>query len=107
MTTRSLQKIVAVENELLAAERAEEGKARKWLQEQERELGREQDRELAELEARQELARDRARQAAAQKAAEHVASAKQYAGRLAALDDDVLRSIIKKHLVAIITGTVP
>jgi len=104
MTIPSLQKIVAVENELLAAEQEEQGKAQRWLQEQTRKLEAEQQQELAELEAGLETARIEARQEAERKAAAVVAAADQYAARITGLDDETLGRLLREHLVSIITG---
>lgn len=107
MTMLSVQKIVAVENELHAAEQAEQEKADLWLKAQEEKFLAEQQKRLAEVEAESRKVQKEALEAAGQEAVTLVKSAEHRVSQLAGVSDDILCSVLHKHLVAIVSGEVP
>ena len=107
MSMSSLQKIVAVENELHAAEQAEKNKADLWLKDQEKRIFGEQKLRLTELETKKEEIANKAQKGAERRAAVIVEAAERHAEQLAVLSDDFLCRSLQKHLVSIITGNPP
>ncbi|MHB8788879.1 MAG: hypothetical protein ACYDBT_03265 [Desulfobulbaceae bacterium] len=107
MTAESLQNIIAVENELNAREQAEKARATQWLAEQEAairaEFGQRRDALAAEMEA----AREQTRASAERMAAETVGSAEQRTRQLSEVNDEALRGVLARHLVAMMTGRLP
>jgi hypothetical protein len=99
-----LAEILDVEQEgarRLAEERA---KVMVWLADAKQRAALAIEEVLAELKARAAADDVRARADAAARAAAAVADARAYAAHVAALDDHVLRSLVWKHLTAIVPG---
>lgn len=107
MTTESLHKIIAAENELHAREQAEQASAEQWLAEQETALRAELQQRRAALEDEMETTRQQAREVAVRRAAEIRSAAELSAGRLSRVSDESLRRILGRHLLDMVTGRLP
>jgi hypothetical protein len=107
MPTESLQNIIAVESELHAREQEEKAGAEQWLREQEAVLRTEFRQRRDALTAKMEAARQQACANAERRAAEIVDSAEQSGRQLSGVSDEVLRRLLARHLVAVVTGRLP
>ena len=107
MTAESLQQIIAVENELHAREQEEEAGAERWLREREAALRTEFRQRREALTAELESARQQARASAERRAAEIVHAAERRRLQLSVVSDEVLRRVLARHLVAMVTGRLP
>lgn len=107
MTMQSLHSIVKIENELHAKEKAEQDRAAQWLREQEKEILAEHQARFDAMSGSQEEILEKTRVEAERNAADVVAQARKMAGCLDRLDNETLSACIDKHLVAILTGTIP
>ena len=103
MTIESLQKIIALEEELNAAEQAEQEKVSLWLKEQQDEILQRHAAELTALTEKKTEAAKQAEEEAEKKAAAIVQEAKARAEGLDRLDDAVLRRHLK-NILKHITG---
>ncbi|MCL7486811.1 MAG: hypothetical protein M8357_01380 [Desulfobulbaceae bacterium] len=91
MTIESLRKIISLEEELYAAEQAEQERAGLRLKEQQEEILRRHGEELAALAEKKTRAAKQAAEEAGQKAAAIVQEAKARAKAMDRLDDAALR----------------
>lgn len=107
MTAESLQQIIAVESELHAREQEEQTGAELWLREQEAALRTEYRQRRDALTAEMEASLQQARADAERRATEIVNSAEGSGRQFSGVSDEVLRRVLARHLVAILTGRLP
>lgn len=105
MTIQSLQKIISLEQELYAAEQAEQEKASAWLAEQQAEILRHYESNLASLEGKISAVKKQAAADATTKAAALIREAKARSDDMDGLEDSVLRVLLQKTLAYIVGQT--
>lgn len=98
MTIQSLQKIIRLERELYAAEQAEQEKASRWLKEQEAEILRQHEKQLAALEEKISEVKTRATEDATTKASSLIREAQARAESIDGVEDSGLRRLVEKSL---------
>jgi len=98
MTIQSLQKIIRFERELYAAEQVEQEKASLWLKEQEAEILRQHEKQMAALEEKISKVKSQATDDATAKASSLIGEAQARAECLDGVEDSGLRRLVEKSL---------
>lgn len=102
MTIQSLQKIIRLERELYAAEQAEQEKASLWLKEQEAEILRQHEKQLAALDEKISEVKTQATEDATAKASSLIREAQARAECIDGVEDSGLRRLVEKNLHSIV-----
>lgn len=105
MKQSTLAEILGVEKDIRVRLDAERKQADRWLENARRDLEQQHRESLAQVESAVAARRAAALQAARDRAAADVESAVAAAARVAELDDDVLRPMVRRHLAFLLPGS--
>ena len=102
MEQSTLAEILGVERDIRARLDAEREQASRWLEAARREIEQAHQARLAQLQADAKQRSDAALQAARERASRSVASARAAAANQAAVDDEQLRALVRRHLAVLV-----